>query len=55
MAEDSAAATKGGAIAKQARMALENKTAKPVVSSENFLPPPKGSRLTTVKKAIRKE
>jgi len=33
------AATKGGAIAKQARKALEAKTGRPVVSGENFLPP----------------
>ena len=54
MAENKLAATQGGAIAKQGRKARENKTRRPVVSSENFLPPPKGSRLTTVKKAIRK-
>lgn len=39
MAENSEAATKGGAIAKQARKALEAKTGKPVVTGENFLPP----------------
>jgi hypothetical protein len=39
MAENSAAAKKGGAIAKQARKALEEKTGKSVVSGENFLPP----------------
>lgn len=39
MAENKAAATKGGAIAKQARKALEAKTGKSVVSGENFLPP----------------
>lgn len=39
MAENTAAATKGGAIAKQARKALEAKTGKPVVSGDNFLPP----------------
>jgi DNA-damage-inducible protein D len=39
MDENTAAATKGGAIAKQARKALEAKTGKSVVSGENFLPP----------------
>ena len=46
MAENKAAATKGGAIAKQARNALEAKTGRSVVTGENFLPPGKtpGSR-----------
>ena len=39
MAENSAAATTGGAIARQARKALEAKTGKSVVTGENFLPP----------------
>jgi hypothetical protein len=39
MAENAEAATKGGAIAKQARKSLEAKTGKPVVTGENFLPP----------------
>ena len=39
MAENAAAAGKGGAIAKQARKALEEKTGKSVVTGENFLPP----------------
>jgi hypothetical protein len=39
MAENAEAASKGGAIAKQARKALEAKTGKSVVSDENFLPP----------------
>ena len=38
MAENTEAAAKGGAIAKQARKALEAKTGKPVVTGENFLP-----------------
>lgn len=41
MEENTGAAKKGGAIAKQARQALESKTGKSVVSSENFLPPDK--------------
>jgi hypothetical protein len=43
MTENSVAAKKGGAIAKQARKALEAKTGKSVVSGENFLPPGKAS------------
>jgi DNA-damage-inducible protein D len=39
MAENELAATKGGAIAKQARKALEAKTGKRVVTGESFLPP----------------
>ncbi|HCC53997.1 MAG TPA: hypothetical protein DEQ20_03600 [Desulfobulbaceae bacterium] len=43
MAENKAAAKTGGAIAKQARQALEAKTGKAVVSGENFLPPGKAA------------
>ena len=39
MTENTEAAVKGGAIAKQARKALEAKTGKPVVTGDNFLPP----------------
>jgi hypothetical protein len=39
MVENSEAASKGGAIAKQARKALEAKTGKSVVTGDNFLPP----------------
>ena len=39
MQENTEAASKGGAIAKQARKALESKTGKSVVTGENFLPP----------------
>jgi hypothetical protein len=39
MAENTEAATKGGAIAKQARKALEAKTGRRVVTADNFLPP----------------
>jgi hypothetical protein len=49
MAENKVAATKGGAIAKQARKALEAKTGRPVMSGENFLPPGKTSRPKKVK------
>lgn len=44
MAENKVAATKGGAIAKQARKALEVKTGRSVVTDESFLPPGKASR-----------
>lgn len=44
MAENKVAAVNGGAIAKQARHALEAKTGKPVVTGENFLPPNKSPR-----------
>jgi DNA-damage-inducible protein D len=49
MTENKVAATKGGAIAKQARKALEAKTGRAVVSGENFLPPGKTSRPKKVK------
>ena len=49
MAENSKAAKKGGAIAKQARTALEAKTGKSVVTGENFLPP--GKVVKAIKKA----
>lgn len=39
MAENAEVASKGGAIAKQARKSLEAKTGKSVVTGENFLPP----------------
>ena len=39
--ENAKAGTKGGAIAKNARKALEAKTGKSVVTGENFLPPQK--------------
>lgn len=39
LAENKAAAAKGGAIAKQARKALESKTGRSVLSAANFLPP----------------
>ncbi|MCK4797369.1 MAG: hypothetical protein KAT05_08305, partial [Spirochaetes bacterium] len=41
MAENSEAGKKGGKIAKGARLELEGKTGKSVVSGENFLPPAK--------------
>lgn len=50
MAENAEAATKGGAIAKQARKALEAKTGKPVVTGDNFLPPGKATPRKVTKK-----
>jgi DNA-damage-inducible protein D len=49
MAENKVAATKGGAIAKQARRSLEANTGKSVVTGENFLPPGKAKRPKKVK------
>lgn len=40
--ENAVASKKGGKIAKNARLALEQKTGKSVVTGENFLPPVKG-------------
>ena len=39
--ENAKASKKGGAIAKNARIALENKTGKSVITGENFLKPKK--------------
>jgi hypothetical protein len=55
MAQNEIAATKGGAIAKQARKALEAKTRRPVVSGENFLPPGNDSRPKAIEKASKKK
>ena len=41
LTENARASKKGGAIAKNARLALESKTGKKVVTGENFLPPAK--------------
>lgn len=50
MTENAVAAGKGGAIARQARKALEEKTGKSVVTGENFLPPAKPSARIVTKK-----
>jgi hypothetical protein len=55
MVENKVAATKGGAIARQARKALESKTGRPVVSATNFLPPGKGVRPKAVKNDAKKK
>jgi len=43
--ENAKAGKKGGAVAKNARLELENKTGKSVVTGENFLPPAKEKKL----------
>lgn len=50
MVENAEAATKGGAIAQQARKALEAKTGKSVVTGNNFLPPGKAPPRKVTKK-----
>lgn len=42
MKENANASKTGGAIAKKARLELEDKTGKDVITGENFLPPKKG-------------
>jgi DNA-damage-inducible protein D len=44
MAENTQAGKKGGRIAKRARLELEQKTGRKVVTGENFLPPSKAKR-----------
>ncbi len=41
MNENKVASKEGGSVAKKARLELENKTGKKVISSENYLPPKK--------------
>ncbi len=45
MNENEAAAKTGGRLAKRARLELEGRTGKKVVSAENFLPPARGKRI----------
>jgi uncharacterized membrane protein YeaQ/YmgE (transglycosylase-associated protein family) len=45
MVENKIAGIKGGSIAKRARLDLENKTGKKVVSGESFLPPRSEKRI----------
>jgi len=44
MGENKAAAKTGGRIAKKARLELESKTGRKVVTRENYLPPPQASK-----------
>jgi hypothetical protein len=55
MVENKAAATKGGAIARQARQALEAKTGRAVVSADNFLLPGAAIRPKAIKKSSEKK
>ena len=50
LTENKSAAVKGGAIAGQARKALETKTSRSVLSKENFLPPAKNGAPALAKK-----
>ena len=43
--ENEEAGKKGGGIAKKARLELEEKTGKRVISGENYLPPKSGKEL----------
>jgi len=45
MPENAEAGRKGGGIARKARLELEQKTGKPVVTGENFLPPGKTDKM----------
>lgn len=42
--QNAIAGKKGGKIAKDARLSLEQKTGKKVITNENFLPPPKSKK-----------
>jgi hypothetical protein len=44
VSQNADAGKKGGKIAKDARLALEEKTGKNVITNENFLPPPTGKK-----------
>ena len=54
MRNNKVAARKGGGIAKKARLELEEKTGRPVVSGSNFLPPKRTAQDKSGKKAIAK-
>ena len=45
MPENEIAGKKSGGIAKKARLELEEKTGKRVISGENYLPPKSGKQL----------
>jgi len=55
MPKNKVAARKGGGIAKRARLELEQRTGKPVVSGSNFLPPKMSSSRHSGKKALPKK
>lgn len=54
MPKNKVAARKGGGIAKKARLELEEKTGRPVVSGSNFLPPKKALSSKSGKRPIGK-
>lgn len=54
MPKNKTAARKGGGIAKKARLELEQKTGKSVVSGSNFLPPKMSSSRKSGKKGLKK-
>lgn len=54
MPKNKVAARKGGGIAKKARLELEEKTGRPIVSGSNFLPPKKASTSKSGKNVIGK-
>jgi len=54
MRNNKVAARKGGGIAKKARLELEEKTGRPVVSGSNFLPPKRTAQDKSGKKTIAK-
>lgn len=55
MIENANAGKKGGKIAKKARLELESKTGKSIITSENYLPPAKKQRQIKQKTDIREE
>lgn len=54
MPKNKVAARKGGGIAKKARLELEEKTGRPVVSGSNFLPPKKASSSKSGRRPVGK-
>lgn len=54
MPKNKVAARKGGGIAKKARLELEEKTGRPVVSGSNFLPPKRSQAIKNNKRQRRK-
>ena len=52
MAQNSAAGKKGGRIARRARLGLEEKTGRKVVTGENFLPPGRPQKKVRIKHVV---
>ena len=55
MAENETAARTGGRIARKARLDLESKTGRPVVTGSNFLPPPRSAKQKALMKKTGKK